>query len=246
MAGEQVDIVVKDSGGVVGQTAYTFPERGHVERVDFGAPLDDADGNGLPDLWELAWLGSAGQDPNALGQNGLSLMDNYVAGTDPEDPNDLFRVEITETNGPIEVAFFARRAEGPGYGGTTRYYSLESQSLSGAGGWQEVAGVVDVAGNNQTVIHNTGSAEPTLVYRARVGLAAVQIPGGPALTIAALGGGQVELSWPMEASGFVLQESSSLDGTGWSDVAGSPTNDGNNWSMQVAAPTGARFWRLRE
>jgi len=64
--GDSVFIVVRDASGIRGQTSFTFPERGNVQRVDFGAPVTDSDGNGLPDAWEIAHFGGIGQNPNPL------------------------------------------------------------------------------------------------------------------------------------------------------------------------------------
>jgi hypothetical protein len=171
-AGDDLFIVLRDGSGVVGQANYTVPERGHVQRIDFGAPLDDADGNGLPDLWELAYLDSAGNNPNAAAANGQTVMQNYVAGTDPGDPNDLFRVEIERNGSQRAVWFLARKAEGPGFNGLTRRYTLQKVSNPASGSWQNVAGATDVAANNQTVNHQPLGTESVMLYRAMVSLVA--------------------------------------------------------------------------
>jgi hypothetical protein len=243
--GQQVFIVVSDAGEVVGQAAYTFVERGNVERVDFGAPLEDADGNGLPDLWELTWLGVVGQDPDATALNGLSLIDNYVAGTDPENPDDRFRITIHQTNGPVEVAFQARRAEGPGYDGKVRVYTLESRSAVGSGSWTGVAGFEDVVGGNQLVVYQPSGAAFMNLFRGRVQLAAVQSAGNPELSIAAAGAGLVRLSWPSTSAGFALQENTTLTGPNWTDVTQVPNNDGTNWSVILSPSAAQIFYRLR-
>lgn len=243
--GQQVYVVLQDSGGVVGQASFTFPERGHVERVNFGAPLDDVDGNGLPDLWELTYLGMASQDPNAVGLNGLTLMDNYVAGTDPANPEDVFRVDINRPGEAVEVSFVARRAEGPGYVGKTRLYTLESRSVLGVGSWTPVPAVEALVGNNQIVAYEPAATDPLRLYRGKIELVAVQIPGAPALSIEQAGGGGVRLRWPSESVGFVLQESPDLSGTNWTDVLTAPLDNGTNWAVDVGSPVGSRFYRLR-
>ena len=46
----------------------------------------DADGNGLPDWWEIQYFGTNGVDPNADPDgDGLSNLQEYQAGTDPHD-----------------------------------------------------------------------------------------------------------------------------------------------------------------
>jgi hypothetical protein len=168
--GDSVYIIVRDSTGVRGQTTYTFPERGHVQQVDFGTPATDADGNGLPDAWEIAHFGSAGQNPNAIDLNGATTLANFTAGSDPDDTNSLFKLNITCSDGQKSVSFLARRAEGAGYDGRTRFYDLESAAGLNSGSWIGVAGFTNVLGNNQTITYQTSSTNPSVFYRARVSL----------------------------------------------------------------------------
>lgn len=77
-------------------TNFTFGplDRGRLERVDLvisNQPAD-SDGNGLPDAWEMAHFGRLGVDPQAdPDRDGLSNRQEYVAGTDPSDPQSAFR-----------------------------------------------------------------------------------------------------------------------------------------------------------
>lgn len=108
-------VVVNETEGIVAETQETqmenleIPEeRGSVIPVDFRVDSsilgDDPDGNGYPDSWKLLYATSsfAGVRPLMLGVNdsnqdndgdGLTNFGEYVAGTDPLDPQSTFSVK---------------------------------------------------------------------------------------------------------------------------------------------------------
>lgn len=67
-----------------------------------GPPPADADGDGLPDAWEVNYFGSAtNQAGTTLCANGINtLIEAYVAGFSPTDPWDGLFMEVIETDGP--------------------------------------------------------------------------------------------------------------------------------------------------
>jgi hypothetical protein len=178
--GESLFLVVTDASGVRAQTTHTVEDRGQVLRVDFGPAIPDTDGNGLPDLWELTHFGAVGQDPNAVLANGQTTWQNFLAGTNPNDPDDVFRLNISRDGSERRVSFLARRAEGPGYDGTTRLYTLESnQNLTGDA-WNHVPDFVDLPGQNQTVVHFAAASAAPSYFRGRIVLAgAIEPPTVP-------------------------------------------------------------------
>jgi len=90
--------------------------RGQVERVDLeiSIALEDLDGNGLPDAWELLFFGQTGVDPFADADgDGVSNQDENKSGTNPRDPLSLFQfIRVTaQTDGVlVEWASVANRS----------------------------------------------------------------------------------------------------------------------------------------
>lgn len=55
--------------------------------------VSDTDGDGLPDWWEHQHFGGpTAADANEVGPKGLTLLQEFIAGTDPNDPEDYFIV----------------------------------------------------------------------------------------------------------------------------------------------------------
>jgi hypothetical protein len=167
--GHSVYIVVRDGTAVRGQTTYTFPERGNVQRTDFGTASGDSDGDGLPDAWEIANFGSLGQNPNTINANGQTTLNNFTAGSNPNNANTLFAVNINTSGSQTLVSFLARRADGSGYEGRARYYSLET-STNAVGVWTGISGLTNLLGNNQTVTFQSPPASTPAFYRGKVWL----------------------------------------------------------------------------
>jgi hypothetical protein len=88
--------------------SVSWLDRGRIERVDLqvAIPCIDSDGNGLCDWWELLFFGRLGVNPNADADgDGLSNLAEYRAGTDPIDPNSVFKfIDVTnDAAGGIRV-----------------------------------------------------------------------------------------------------------------------------------------------
>ena len=168
--GDSLFIVVSDASGLRGQTTYVLGERGQVQRVDFGTALPDSDADSLPDAWELLHFGNLNQNSSSIAPNRLSVLQNFVSGTDPNSTNSLFKLSITTSNNQRIVSFLALRAEGVGYEGKSRFYSLEAGANPTATSWLGVANFTNLLGNNQTLIFQTTSTNSPAFYRSRAWL----------------------------------------------------------------------------
>ncbi|MBN1669712.1 MAG: hypothetical protein JXR37_01685 [Kiritimatiellae bacterium] len=136
---------------------------------------EDADGDGMPDEWErqyFATTGSAGPDEDTDG-DGLSNVQEYIAGTDPTDRRQTFAVDVRLAGGnTVLVSFAAPAAAGPGYAGLERHFALTSRAAIGSGGdWAGVSGYTDILGTGQTVVFtNRNPAAAATCYRGEVWL----------------------------------------------------------------------------
>jgi hypothetical protein len=167
--GTPLFIALRDDSGDLALIQYTVTERGRFQRLDIViGPTSDV--NGLPDAWEIAQFGAAGQDPNADPDgDGRSNLQEFLAGTNPN-AADALKVEVSRSGAQVLVTVFARRAQGPGYEGRARYYSLEMTTNVNVAAWQPVANFTNIFGNNQTIIYTVPAGSRHPAFRSRVTL----------------------------------------------------------------------------
>ena len=100
-------------------------------RTDSITPGLDSDGNGLPDAWELLNFGATNIDPTADPDNdGMSNLDEYVAGTKPKDATSGLRITAIAAPTPGTVVSLTWNSE------SNRFYNVqELVDLSLPAGW---------------------------------------------------------------------------------------------------------------
>ncbi|MBN1674196.1 MAG: chitobiase/beta-hexosaminidase C-terminal domain-containing protein [Kiritimatiellae bacterium] len=140
----------------------------------------DHDGDGMQDDWETAFLAGTnaplGEADTDRDGDGLSNIEEFIAGTHPTNPASRFDVQFALSSNAVTVSFEALAATGTGYSGYTRYYSLETrpalfQGATGStGAWQTVAGYTHMPGAGQQVAYTNAAPDSTSLYRARVWL----------------------------------------------------------------------------
>lgn len=103
----------------------------------------DTDEDLLPDSWEGRWFGNmtaAGTHSDSDG-DGMRDYDEYVAGTDPTQPNPRLTVQARWTGSAVEICFPTQPVEGPGYQNAERRYRLETRpGLEPQAAWLAVPG----------------------------------------------------------------------------------------------------------
>ncbi len=73
---------------------------------------------------------------------------------------------------------------------------------------------------------------------------AVQTPGAPLLSVRLTTTNTVVVSWPLSATGYMLQQNFDLSTTNWTVPSEPVTNDGTDKFIIVNPPTGNRYYRL--
>ncbi len=199
--------------------------------------------NGLPIAWLLTYFGTTNVNADAdLTGKGMTIGQDYLAGTDPTNINSVFRI-TTETFSPSGISATLTWNSVP----TRYYYILKTPSL-GSPVWTDSGlGLVSPSAGSTTTVGFTDTTAPTCFYRVqaiRPLISVVQTPGLPDLTITFVGPNSVVVSWPNTGS-YTLQQNSNLaTPVGWT-TSGYPmtTANGTN-SITITPPMGSLFFRL--
>ena len=134
--------------------------------------LGDSDADGMADAWELKYFSnlthSASADDDVPAGDRVENLWEYTAGTDPLDPNSFPAVACSNNTSDITVSFLARQADGAGYSGMTRLYTLEMATSLNGGVWTNISGYSAIAATNQYIIYTNDPNEELLYYRTKI------------------------------------------------------------------------------
>jgi hypothetical protein len=133
----------------------------------------DSDRNGMADTWESDHLSDLSDptDRSDLGDpdgDGLSNLDEYIAGTDPRGNVSWLMVDGSGREGSVQISVSTVQATGTAYSGLARYYALEHKPLA-SGVFAPIPGYERVLATGQLITHTNASSTP-YCYRARVWL----------------------------------------------------------------------------
>ncbi len=139
-------------------------------RVDMGAYeydgwRDDTDGDWMADAWELTYgLNATSREDGALHADvdGIANADEFIADTDPTDPDSYFRIAAITNALPVVIAVSSS---------VSRAYGLEYRDAMLGTGWEGMDGQSDVPGNGGLLLlmdDRNGATQGN--YRVWVGL----------------------------------------------------------------------------
>jgi uncharacterized repeat protein (TIGR01451 family) len=155
---------IRFSAPAGGMVLHALDAEGHAGASDpFDVFWRDSDGDGMPDAWEVANKldplnpADASLDSD---EDGLSDLEEYLAGTDPHDASSTLNLRILE---PVTGDYFSLGFVSQ----TNRHYVIESSATVGGGGWFAVSPVYQGQGGLMWVTNRFYRASPTRFYRVK-------------------------------------------------------------------------------
>ena len=210
---------------------------GAQNRIDLTLGVD-SNGDGIPDAWELAYLSEIGSSlslsnlnaNSVIGPNGLTLLQEFLAGYYPSDPTDNFTLRLLNISGGSALLQFTAT--------TGRYYSLLGSSDLRS--WVPLSFRIPAEGSSGA-IHSFYYSQ---------GIQTLQLQtlppgaGAPPTLSFSLTGNQITLSWPTNSPGFSLVSAGSLNGANCQPVGGTPSIVGDKYVLNNAPAGAGQFYRL--
>ncbi|MBU0677551.1 MAG: lamin tail domain-containing protein [Verrucomicrobia bacterium] len=133
-------------------------------------PQYDADGDCIPDNWEVLQFGDSDEDAgDDFDMDGADNLNEYYAGTVASNGLDKWSMQISESNGNIIVSFPTIQAKGAGYYGLTRYYDVERLSRLATQNWDRVNGYTNIVASGAYIaLTNEGAFHQFYRIRTRL------------------------------------------------------------------------------
>ena len=106
------------------------------------------------------------EDPDG---DGHMNSEEYILGTNPIQSETAPLLISTPAGNNLILSFIAKQTAGPGYGGTSRRYTLE-RSIDLSAPWSPVPGYLDIEGAGQTVLVTVSAGTGKCFYRLKATL----------------------------------------------------------------------------
>jgi hypothetical protein len=122
------------------------------------------------------------------------------------------------------------------------WFTIDGGGGTSTGGPYSLTGTI-----GQPDAGTLGGGNYTLVGGFWGGVIPIQTPGAPLLSIER-SGADVRIFWPLPATGFVLDQTASLDGAPvpWTQVVFPYQTNATHICVTVPVPSGNKFYRLRK
>ena len=179
-----------------------------------------------------------------LGSRGTITLSDSAGLTGPSALARRIKVKVLQWR---DETIFPAKSEVTVPGATLSGSESTVKSVGSLGRWleDETSWVVDAGTPVESIVVTSPSSgamiDQVLVQVERV------VAGPVPLSIVAVGGGEVELSWLSPEAGWVIEGNSDLNNSGgWAPVGAPVTVVGNRYSAQVASTNPMHFFRLRK
>ncbi|MEM7396094.1 MAG: hypothetical protein AAF492_27485, partial [Verrucomicrobiota bacterium] len=122
--------------------------------VDTEVTEIDEDNDGMPDWWEVIHFGDTNQTGGANWDNDpMSNLEEFVAGTDPDDPGSYLVLHIANSILDTTVYYDTVSASNIVFNPTNRFYTLETATNAVSPNWQTVPGYAGHLGDDNTLTY---------------------------------------------------------------------------------------------
>jgi hypothetical protein len=129
--------------------------------------------HGIPYTWLQSYGISNTSDSvetQRVAGSSLNVLQAYIAGICPTNPNSCFLVSITNLPGQVIVRVPSILATGTNYASKSRYYGIEQRTNLLFGSWQPVPLYWNIFGNGSIITCTDLIQDPARFYRAKVWL----------------------------------------------------------------------------
>ena len=200
----------------------------------------DSDGDGLPDWWEqqfgtFVFIPDADADPDG---DGMTNIQEYLAGTNPNNPASALRIQqITSSGGSVVLQFLAN---------SNRTYSLLFKPSLNAILWSKLTDIPAHPTNRVVTLTNSVPGDAQRFYRLVTPAQAEGFSGLLRLEAISANAGIVLLGFSAISNrSYTVQYHSSLGDSGWLRLKDVPSQISNSAVVVTDNPHGAvrRFYR---